>query len=276
MQKLKNKPEPSSYKYGLEATDNSKAGPSFALPPEDTCDTATETCKKACYKKGVTYNTPGSIAKRQRNFQTVEKLLLLGGPELLADALIELIDEYKPKDWFVAKATRTPTARPWTFRIHDLGEFYRTDYIEAWLIAVSKRRSCQFWFYTRAFRIPDRYRLLMRLAAQPNCQGWLSIDADNWMAGVGTYRSAPKGLWKLALLQTPDLPDSLLSALRKLATKSDVINFPLHNGPHHILPLKGEPVMNCPEILGAFTRSRGRESLRPCPQCQICLPALPG
>jgi len=274
MHTLKNKPEVNHYKYGLEATDNSKAGPSFALPPEQTCDTATDTCKKVCYKKGVTYNTAGSLAKRERNFQTVEKLLTLGGPQLLAEALIELIDEYKPKDWFVAQATGAKTARPWSFRIHDLGEFYRPDYIEAWIKAVSKRQLCQFWFYTRAFKIPDRYKLLTRLAALPNCQGWLSIDADNWMAGISTYRSAPKGVWKLALLQTADLPESLLVALRKLATQNDVVNFPLHNGPHHIKPLTGEPVMNCPEILGAFTRTRGRESLRPCPQCQICLPAV--
>jgi hypothetical protein len=274
MQTLKNRTEITSFKYGLEATDNSKAGPSFALPPEKVCgDVATTTCKHNCYKKSVRYNTAGSIGKRERNFQTVERLLELGGPQLLAKALIELIDEYKPKDWFVAQATGGKTSRPWSFRIHDLGEFYRTEYIEAWLIAVSERPLCQFWFYTRAFKIQDRYKLLSRLAALANCQGWLSIDADNWMAGVSVYRSAPKNLWKLALLQTPDLPESLLIALRKLAKRTDVVNFPLHRGPHHIAPLKGEPVMNCPEILGAFTRTRGRESLRPCPRCQICLPA---
>ena len=84
------------------------------------------------------------------------------------------------------------------------------------------------------------------------------------------YRSSL--LWKLALLQTPHLPRQLLRGLRKLDRQTDIVSFPMHNGPNHIPPLRGEPIMNCPEILGAFTRTRGRESLRPCPQCQICLP----
>jgi hypothetical protein len=109
--------------YGLEATDNSKAGPAFALPPEDTCDCATNTCSQVCYKKVFTYNSSGSIAKRAKNLRTVELLLSLGGPELLAKALIELVDEYKPKDWFIAQTTGTKTARPWSFRIHDLGDY---------------------------------------------------------------------------------------------------------------------------------------------------------
>lgn len=262
------------HRYGLEATDNSKAGPSFPLPPEQTCDTSTSICAAVCYKRGITYNTAGSKAKRERNLQTVEKLLSLGGSELLSAALIELVDEYKPKDWLVAKATGSKTSRPWTFRIHDLGEFYREDYIEAWISAVKARPLCQFWFYTRAFCLPERFEPLTRLAALPNCQGWLSIDGDNWISGIAIFAEQPRGLWKLALLQTPEMPEQLLPALRKVAKRTDVVNFPLHKGPHHIKPLSGEQVMNCPEILGAFTRSRGRESLRPCPRCQICLPAI--
>lgn len=110
-------------RYGLEATDNSKSGPAFALPPDETCDCATDTCLRVCYKRVVTYNTHGSIAKRAKNLRTVEMLLSLGGPELLAKALIELIDEHKPKDWFIAKTTNSKTARPWSFRIHDLGDY---------------------------------------------------------------------------------------------------------------------------------------------------------
>ncbi|MBX9770014.1 MAG: hypothetical protein K2X29_01505 [Candidatus Obscuribacterales bacterium] len=260
-------------RYALEATDNSKAGPAFALPPESTCDCATDTCSRVCYKKLFTYNSDGSIEKRARNLRTVERLLALGGPELLAQALVELIDEYKPKDWFIAKTTMTRTARPWTFRIHDLGDFYRTDYIQAWTLAVAQRPECLFWFYTRAFVIKDRFDLMTELAAQPNCQGWISIDADNWMSGITAYRVTMPGVWKLALLQTEDLPEGLLSAITKVSKQTDVINFPVHNGPHHIQPLTGQPVMNCPQILGAFPLQRGRESLRPCPRCSICLPA---
>lgn len=113
---------------------------------------------------------------------------------------------------------------------------------------------------------------MSELAALPNCQGWLSIDADNWMRGITTYRNSNPNVWKLALLQTKHLPDGLLAAIAKFSKQTDVVNFPVHNGPHHIKPLTGQPVMNCPQILGAFPLQRGRESLRPCPNCSICLP----
>lgn len=258
--------------YGLEATDNRKTGPAFALPPADTCTGRTQVCWQNCYKKGITYNNPGSIAKRERNLNTVEMLLSLGGSELLAQALIELIDEHKPKDWLVAKTIGAKTFRPWTFRIHDLGDFYRSDYIEAWILAVSQRPDCRFWFYTRSFSDSSLYPRLTKLAELANCQGFISIDADNWMRGITCYRQDKANIWKLALLQTPELPDGLLASLRIIATQTDVVNFPLHNGPHHIEPLHGEPLMNCPSILGAFPLADARFMVPPCQRCQICLP----
>jgi hypothetical protein len=114
--------------------------------------------------------------------------------------------------------------------------------------------------------------LLAELAALNNCQGWISIDADNWMRGVTVYRQAPKGIWKLALLQTEELPQGLLEALRKLSKQKDIVNFPRHHNAYHIEPLHNEPVMNCPQILGAFSLEANENAPKPCQSCKICLP----
>ncbi|MBK9205373.1 MAG: hypothetical protein IPL73_23695 [Candidatus Obscuribacter sp.] len=84
--------------YGLELTNNSKASWAFSLPRSETCIGATDICKTVCYGNGIRYQTTGQRAKRQRNFRTVELLLSKGGPELLAENLVSLIDQVKPAD----------------------------------------------------------------------------------------------------------------------------------------------------------------------------------
>jgi hypothetical protein len=109
--------------YGLELTKNRKAGPSFSLPPEKSCDCRTSVCWNICYRKNWTYTRSGSVAKRARNFRTVELLLKLGGPELLAQALISLVDQARPTNHMIATILHLPPLMPWTFRIHDLGDY---------------------------------------------------------------------------------------------------------------------------------------------------------
>lgn len=71
--------------YGLELTRNSKVGWAFSVSRKESCIGATEACRTLCYGNGVRYKTKGARRKRERNFRTVERLLALGGPELLAD-----------------------------------------------------------------------------------------------------------------------------------------------------------------------------------------------
>ncbi len=109
--------------YGLECTNNSKTGYAFSMPRSMTCINKTETCAKACYGNGVRYQTTGQKEKRQRNYKTVEFLLEKGGPELLAQNLLLLVDQARPIDWIASKVTGEKTFVPWTFRIHDVGDY---------------------------------------------------------------------------------------------------------------------------------------------------------
>ena len=109
--------------YGLDLTVNSKVGMAFSLTRNKSCINATAVCKKLCYGKGIRYQSEGQRAKRERNFRTVEYLLALGGPELLAENLLLLVDHARPLDWLTAKLTGRKGAMPWSLRIHDVGEY---------------------------------------------------------------------------------------------------------------------------------------------------------
>lgn len=109
--------------YGLELTNNSKVSWAFSLPRQETCVNATDVCKRVCYGNGIRYQSQSHKAKRQRNFRTAELLLEKGGPRLLAQNLVSLIDQAKPADWLAASITGEATLTPWTLRIHDVGDY---------------------------------------------------------------------------------------------------------------------------------------------------------
>ena len=108
--------------YGLRLTNNSKTGPAFSLP-RVTCINKTEACWKACYGHGIRYQNDAQRAKRLQNYRTVMYLLKHGGPELLAENLVALIDQARPVDWLTAKVSGTETAVPFSLRLHDLGDY---------------------------------------------------------------------------------------------------------------------------------------------------------
>jgi hypothetical protein len=109
--------------FGLEITNNSKAGPAFSLPRSKSCINKTNTCWKVCYGKGIRYQASTQKTKRERNFRTCEFLLNAGGPKLLAENLLILIDQVRPIDWIASRITGDATDIPWTFRIHDVGDY---------------------------------------------------------------------------------------------------------------------------------------------------------
>jgi hypothetical protein len=109
--------------YGLAITNNSKVGAAFSLPRSKTCIFKTEACTKVCYGNGIRYQSKSQKEKRSRNLNTVEFLLSHGGPQLLAENLTALVDQARPIDWLASKITGNKTRIPWTFRIHDIGDY---------------------------------------------------------------------------------------------------------------------------------------------------------
>ncbi len=261
-----------THDYGLELTNNSKVGWAFSLPRSKTCINATPTCKKVCYGNGIRYQSDAQKAKRERNYRTVEFLLKEGGPELLAENLSMLVDQARPRDWLTARITESKTVIPWTLRIHDVGDAYSVDYVQAWLLVAQKQPSCSFWFYTRSFIDEELFAALTELAALPNCQGWLSVDSDNYNQAILAKCKAPAGVWKLALLQDKDLLPEVLPALTETASAGEIVNFPCHRGGHHVAPLRDRVLTVCPAGTGAYKLQTDRSLPRPCQLCTFCLP----
>ena len=261
--------------YSLELTENSKAGWAFGLPRSKTCIHKTKICWRLCYGASVRYQSRAQKSKRLRNFNTIEFLLDRGGPELLAENLLLLIDQARPADFIAAQISGKPTRVPWTLRIHDTGDYSeRIDYVTAWKIAVDQRPDCLFWFYTRSFLEDELLAALSGLASQPNCQAFLSIDSENFERGLRAFAKYP-GIWKLALLQQDEeeLAPELLPALQEQILPGQIISFPYHRAGYHVTPIEARPLTLCPQITtGAFPLQRSRLQPKPCQACSLCLP----
>jgi hypothetical protein len=256
----------------LELTNNSKVGWAFSLPRKKTCINATDICKKLCYGNGIRYQSDAQKTKRERNYRTVELLLARGGTEQLANNLIHLIDTARPRDWLAAKLMNTKPEIPWTLRIHDVGDFHSQKYARAWWLAVKLRPECQFWFYTRSFQTPEVFEELSNLASLPNCQGWLSVDSENFSQALLAKCNDRNAGWKLAILQHKDMELETIEAVTAVTQQSEVINFPYHHGGKHLLPMYQNLVLTCPAILGKYELQNRSDMVRPCQQCKFCLP----
>lgn len=114
---------------------------------------------------------------------------------------------------------------------------------------------------------------MTELASLANCQGWLSVDSENYAAGLLAYATKP-GIWKLALLQEePEhLDEHLLSELTAVVRPKEVVSFPYHRGGHHAAPAQQPGVLTCPAVIGVYKLESNSRKLRPCQACSFCLP----
>lgn len=261
-----------SHDYGLALTNNSKVGWAFSLPRSETCIHATDLCKRLCYGRGIRYQSAGQKAKRDRNYRTAEFLLAEGGPALLAENLAMLVEQARPRDWLTARITGTETAIPWSVRVHDVGDFWCRSYVEAWFLVAKKYTECKFWFYTRSFLEEELFQALTELAGLPNCQGWLSIDSDNFEQGILAKCNSPLGVWKLALLQDRDMSLEVVPAISEVAVAGEVVSFPYHHGGRHVEPVRDKVLNVCPAVTGGLTFKSRADVVRPCQACAFCLP----
>lgn len=257
-------------KYGLALTKNSKTGWAFSIPRKYTCIGKTNVCYKLCYGNGIRYQSPGAKRKRERNYRTIKFLLSKGGPELLAENLVYLIDQARPVDWIAAQISETATEVPWTLRIHDIGDFPAIpEYIDAWKIACKQRSDCSFWFYTRSLQMLEH---LTELASLPNCQGWLSADSENYSEVILAYATAPQ-VWKLSILQqaTDRIPNDFYPDILRAVSSNRLVNFPYHISGRHVVPAQEKELVHCPQVLGQYTLNAGSGE-KPCQTCSYCLP----
>ena len=126
----------------------------------------------------------------------------------------------------------------------------------------------------RSFLDSRLLKTLSELASQPNCQGFLSIDNDNFTQGLKAFAKYP-GTWKLALMQLDEdeLSPDLLPAIQKRIKPGQIINFPLHRAGRHVAPIKADLLTHCPQIITkAYPLQTSKSMPKPCQLCSICLP----
>ncbi len=63
-------------------------------------------------------------------------------------------------------------------RWHCAGDVYSPAYARKMLEVMARSDHTAFWLYTRSWRVPTIAPLVRAMAALPNCQVWLSADAE--------------------------------------------------------------------------------------------------
>ncbi len=183
------------------------------------------------------------------------------------------MDLARPIDWIASKVTGEKTCVPWTFRIHDIGDFHSIDYVYAWLLTAEQRPECSFWFYTRSFVDEVLFESLTALAEKKNCRGWLSLDKDNYELGIKRFCQSSDN-WQIAILQDEEevMPQDMLPMVSAEVKPWQAVLFPRHRGGRHVQPIEAENLNICPQVLGAFPLENRANMPKPCQQCSFCLP----
>jgi hypothetical protein len=135
-------------------------------------------------------------------------------------------------------------------RIHTGGEFYSVTYARKWHAVIQRSRRVRFYFYTRAWRVPDLREVIESMAEMPNCRVWYSCDRD-----TGLPRVVPSRV-RLAWLMgdESDLPPKgchLVFRIRRLRKNPQPV-------------VTGVPI--CPAEVGEGTQT--------CDRCGLCWRSL--
>lgn len=145
-------------------------GAAFGLPSGVSCPGRTSFCD-SCYG-ARSENSPGVAPLLAHNLQLLTEAATV---ENMAALLDDLVDTYTVE---ADNADVDDDDR--MFRIHWDGDFYSTDYAEAWCRTIEDHPDVRFWAYTRSFRAPvDVVEILVDL---PNLALYLSVDTDNHAA----------------------------------------------------------------------------------------------
>lgn len=134
---------------------NIKVGPipTFSLPSRFSCPGASSWCRMHCYAARFERIWPNCRLAYSRNL-----MLTLNTPRFVREMLRAI-----------------PSNLP-VLRIHVSGDFYASEYINAWFRIAHKRPSTTFWAYTRSWSISSLLEPLEELRDLPNVQLFASVD----------------------------------------------------------------------------------------------------
>jgi hypothetical protein len=122
---------------------------------------------RSCYALDGNYNYPSKQVNDMLHLAWVKQELALGGPKRLGHALAYAIQH--------VNLAREEGFQPY-FRIHDAGDFYSPEYLDAWVECASLMTHMRFWAPTRQW-VFAKWVPLLRNAEERVRQagGWLTI-----------------------------------------------------------------------------------------------------
>lgn len=110
------------------------------IPAVETCPNATPHCIHACYARKAERMFPGALPSRRRNFK------LSTDPDFV-DRMLFTIAAYMSKPAY-------KNAKNVIFRIHESGDFYSPEYVNAWLAIIAEceklYKNLHFMAYTKS------------------------------------------------------------------------------------------------------------------------------
>lgn len=124
----------------------------------NTCPGASA-CRGVCYAKQGSYAWPTVKAARAHN---LEHFLSVGAERFAADAIEDLARYVKRYE---------------IVRIHDSGDFFSQDYLNAWIKIASAFPTTRFYCYTKSFHL-DWSRTPPNLAVTQSMGGKFDADLD--------------------------------------------------------------------------------------------------
>lgn len=202
----------------------------FGLPSGDACPDKTRACD-GCYALRLENVYKGIKGVVDHNYDCL--LACNGDVEAMANLIRDMIAE------FTAECDRK--GAPKSFRIHWDGDFFSTEYAEAWARVIRETPDVKYWVYTRSFVTVN---VIPTIANIPNLTVYLSVDEYN-------APHVPALLVKYPTLRTATLTDTMTSGLPMMRD------------------LTGKPGAMCPEItkqVPLITTEGGA-----CITCGICV-----
>jgi hypothetical protein len=122
---------------------------------------------RSCYALDGNYNYPSKQVNDMLHLAWIEHELTAGGPVRLGTALAYAIHH--------VNLTREEGFQPY-FRIHDAGDFYSPEYLEAWVVCASMMTHMRFWAPTRQWVFAKWVALLQSAEERVRAAGgWLTI-----------------------------------------------------------------------------------------------------
>jgi len=222
----------SDRKVAAQATagGNVKVPNAFGLPAGKaySCPGATSVCDGVCYAGKIERQYSAVFTRLNSNFTLLESVGIDGKRDLLRIMLWQ----------FIANCERKAVDK--SFRIHWDGDFYSTEYAQAWADVIREFPEITFWVYTRSF-VPAM-NVIPIIAGIPNLAVYLSVDTENEIHAADI------------LAEFPDV---------RVAVLADTMD----NAAVVMRELTGKPGAKCPELIGAIPLISDKGA---CNACGLC------